>query len=453
VSEVIDLDAVRRAAAEAAASAPSAAPWADRLLYRVDKNGKRTIQPCVSNAIMILTNDVRWKDVLAWDEFAQDMATLTVPPWGADEGHPGLRAGIWTDSDTTRLCAWFERVYSLRLPAAVVFAAATVVAERRRVHPVRDYLSGLRWDGVGRVSTWLTRYMGAEDSAYARAVAQWFLISAVARIFDPGCKVDTMPVFEGAQGARKSSALRTLFSAPWFSDTPVDLESKDRFIALREKWLLEFGELDSFIRADLERIKGFLSSASDTYRPPYGRGLVTRPRCCVFAGSTNRQDYLRDETGNRRFWPVTVGAVGAIDLDGLTADRDQLWAEAVHLYRAGARWWAEKAEDAMATAEQSARLAVDAWTARIQAHLDKAMLASDPWVTVGDVLGLALDIPAGRWSSSDQQRVGRVLRVLGWERKQRRCQGDGSRREWGYRPAASPCEGQNEGHGAKHGDE
>ena len=215
------------------------------------------------------------------------------------------------------------------------------VAREITVHPVRDHLGALAWDGVPRIETWACRYLGAEDTAFNRSVGALWLISAVARIFRPGVKADHMLVLEGPQGARKSTALKILAGEDWFTDELPDLGSKDAAMHMQGVWIIEIAELDAIGKAEVSRIKAFLTRTTDRFRPPYGRYTIEVPRQCVFAGTVNPDTYLRDETGNRRFWPVRCGT---IDIDALARDRDQLWAEAVARFRAGAIWWLETPE-------------------------------------------------------------------------------------------------------------
>jgi putative DNA primase/helicase len=321
-----------------------------------------------------------------------------------------------------------------------------------RVHPVRDYLGSLTWDGVPRLEPWVCRYLGAEDTPLNRAFGSLWMISAVARIMRPGVKVDHMLILEGPQGAKKSTALKVLAGEDWFTDELAEIGSKDAAQQMRGVWIIEIAELDAIGRAEVSRIKAFLTRTTDRYRPPYGRHVVTVPRQCVFAGSVNPDTYLRDETGNRRFWPVRCGP---IDLDGLRRDRDQLWAEAVARHRDGAIWWLEDpALIVAAGAEQDARYQADAWDTLIERWLafEKRRVnhghgGYDDWrdeeverdaplsdVSVGEILQHAIGIEPGRWSRADQMRVTAYLKANGWRKYQARVgAGRGSAREWRYR--------------------
>lgn len=404
--------------------------WRRLLLTRPGKDGPNLIQD-PANGITILQHHPAWHGVLGWDSFRLSVVTSRRPPWHPDDAPLDLTAGQWTDRDSQRLSSWFMRTERLRISVEAAARVADVASAHNAMHPIRDYLSALRWDGVSRLDEWIPRYLGADDTLYARLVGRWFLVSACARIFDPGCKVDTMPILEGPQGARKSSALSALFGRDWFSDTPLDLESKDRFTSLRGRWCVELAELDSMRRSDTSRIKSFLSSACDSYRPPYGRADVHAPRQVVFCGTVNGHSYLRDDTGNRRFWPVRCGT---IDLGELGHARDQLWAEAKESYAGGAHWWPEgRGENDLCREAQDERGESDVWQESVDRYLERQGLY--PWITVPDVLTNVIGLEKGRWTQTDQNRIARCVSASGWLRVQRRIQGV---RVWGYcRPVTS----------------
>jgi predicted P-loop ATPase len=257
------------------------------------------------------------------------------------------------------------------------------------------------------------------------AVGPRYLISGVAHIDQPGCKVDHVLVLEGPQGRQKSEALRALaIKGAWFKERLSHVSSKDAMIELAGKLIIELAELDALTRAGDSAIKGFLTRRFDDYRPPYGKHTVDLPRQCIFSGSINPPvgGYLRDPTGSRRIWPVAC--IGSIDLASIKRDCDQLWAEAVMRYKASAPWWLETPElEALATAEQRARFKVDPWQERVEEWLD-----AREEVGVGEVLEHALGITAEKVTRSHEMRVAGILTNLGFARCRPNKDGDRRRK-------------------------
>ncbi|WP_426608992.1 VapE domain-containing protein [Bradyrhizobium sp. McL0616] len=314
-----------------------------------------------------------------------------------------------TDADVIRVQHWMQHAGIKRVSKETVGSAVTMYADDRSYHPVRDYLDGLRHDGIPRLDTWLTTYLGTESTPYTSAIGRMFLIAMVARIFRPGCKCDHMLIFEGPQGAMKSSACGVL-GGGWFSDAMPDLNvGKDAQQHLRGKWLIEVSEMHAMGRADTALLKAFITRTTEKYRPSHGRLEVIEPRQCVFVGTTNRDTYLRDETGGRRFWPVKCGH---IDIARLAADRDQLFAEAVQRYRNAEQWWPTKDEERKLIApQQSNRYEADVWEESIAGYLvDKTE------VTISEVARVVLRMETGRVGTAEQRRIGAALERLGWER-------------------------------------
>ncbi|QYZ68888.1 virulence-associated E family protein [Neotabrizicola shimadae] len=312
------------------------------------------------------------------------------------------------DADITAAVRWFNRAGHPNAPRAAVADALAFVAGEHMLSPIRDYLEGLQWDGKPRVADWLERYCGVAPANFARKVGQAWLVSAVARALQPGCKADCVLVLEGPQGAGKSSALRILAGEAWFHDGLADLHSKDASLALRGKWVIELPELAAMRRTDIEAAKAFLSRTEERYRPPYAHTEVVEPRRCVFAATTNRVDYLNDETGGRRFWPVKVGKTSLADL---AADRDQIWAEAVALFRSGTIWWLDRVDEEEAALTVASRASDDPWTADVlSAVADKAESSTK------DVLQL-LGIPLERRGKPEAMRVASILTRAGWQRR------------------------------------
>jgi predicted P-loop ATPase len=325
-----------------------------------------------------------------------------------------------TDTDITVIQEWLQRAGLPLVSRETVAQAVQLLAERNSFHSVKQYLEALVWDRVERLDHWLTDYLGVEKTEYAMAVGRMFLIAMVARIYEPGCQADYMPILEGPQGLQKSTACRIL-AGEWFSDhLPENVASKDAALHLRGKWLVEIPELHAFSRSEITALKAFITRREDIYRPPYGRNEVYRPRQNLFIGTTNKQVYLQDPTGGRRFWPLLTTEV---DVEGLANQRDQLFAEALVRYRDGEKWWPDHEFEAVHMApEQDTRFEGDAWEDRITEHL-----ASLSRVTIFKVAIDALGFKAADIGTSDQRRIAAILENLGWRRAKR---GTGGVRWW-----------------------
>jgi predicted P-loop ATPase len=380
--------------------------WEDDLI--LDKKGN--IRPVIANLILIITHGPDWKGALAYDEFSARVILKGPSPLKT------APEASWTDHHETQMRAWFQS-QDIRPAAGDVGRAVQAAARLNSFHPVRDYFDALVWDGVPRLEGWLQKYFHVEDSKYVRAVGRRFLISGVARIYKPGCQVDHMLVLEGPQGKLKSTALRTLaVRDAWFTDRLSHVGNKDALIEVAGVLIVELSEMDAITRATASAKKSYLTSRSDRFRPPYGRHLITLPRQCVFAGTINPPagGYLRDPTGARRFWPVKC--VGRIDLASLEQARDQLWAEAVHLFKAGAPWWLETPElEALATAEQEARFATDAWEDPV-----RAWIGDRTDVGLVEVIENALGFKPERQTYSIQARVVAILTHMGFTKHRAR---------------------------------
>jgi hypothetical protein len=318
-----------------------------------------------------------------------------------------------TDIDIIAVQEHLQWLGFRRLGTNTTHDAISKYAREHAFHPVREYLDKLAWDGEDRLQTWLVKCFGATHNAYNEKIGTMFLISMVARIYKPGCKVDYMMILEGDQGMLKSLAC-SILAGGYFSDQLSDITNKEAFQHLRGKWLIEVAELHTYSRAAVDHFKAFLTRQVERYRPPWGHKEVHEPRQCVFIGTTNKALYLKDATGNRRFWPIKTGD---IDLDWLRTNRDQLFAEAVQLYRARVPWWPDrKFELETIRDEQEARYEPDAWEGPIRAHLDRKSRT-----TILDIATGALNYGVGRYKTpisqlkpAEQHRITAILTHLGW---------------------------------------
>lgn len=406
----------RRSGPQPALATAESAVWRDGLLLNL--NG--TVKPVLANAITALRCAPEWAGVIAYNEFAHFTVMQRPAPWMK----PDAAAAVdWAPNEDILTTEWLHH-QGIFVSVEATGQAVEAVARERPFHPVRKYLKDLVWDGTHRLQSWLADYLGVDPSPYSTAVGSRWMIAAVARVFEPGCKADCCLILEGEQGIRKSTALRVL-AQPWFTDEIADLGSKDAALQTRGVWVIEIAELDSMSRSDVGKIKAFMSRATDRFRPPYGKRPIDSQRQCVFAGSVNHGTYLRDETGGRRFWPVQCKAP-VIDVDALADVRDQLWAEAAYLYFDGKPWWLDSVTlNREAAEEQADRYEGDPWDELI---LEWAGIRES--VSIAEVLTSCLEKKKDLWTQTDKNRVARCLRAQGWVRYN---SGPRRAREWRYR--------------------
>jgi predicted P-loop ATPase len=387
-------------------------------LQQCSKDSKKKPLCNLANVLIALRLDTDFRDAYAFDEMQQSV--MLTHEIGSPLGD-SLQPWPATDADVTHLQDWLQQKGLRRIGRNDVYNAMDWYARQRAYHPVREYLESLEWDGQRRVNAWLTTMLGADLNAYTQTIGQMFLISMVARILEPGCKADHMLVLEGPQGALKSTACGIL-AGEWFSDgLPEITDGKDASQHLRGKWLIEVAEMHAMNRAEASLLKSFISRTSERYRPPYGRLEVIEPRQCVFIGTTNRDAYLRDETGGRRFWPVKCGHINS---EALAAERDQLFAEAVRLYWAQVPWWPDKDfERQHIEPEQAARYEGDAWEEAVTEYLNTTSR-----VTISQVARDALHFETQRIGTADQRRIAAIMTNAGWHAADKR--GTGGARFW-----------------------
>lgn len=369
------------------------------------KNGE--MKPTLHNAILVLRKvnrdqgySIRKNDMTGQDEW---------------------RAGPINDADLGLIRVAIEQAGMHNVGADLTAGAVRAVAELNRYHPVRDWLESLHHDGKPRLDLWLTRYLGVDASLYSRAVGRAFLVAMVARVMRPGCKHDHVLVLGGAQGIGKSTACRIL-GGDWAGDNMPSIRdgAREAGLYLRGHWLVELAELAPSRKAEQEDLKAFLTRAADEIRAPYARRADIVPRQCVFVGTTNEPTFLRDASGGRRYWPVTCGA--RIDTEGLAADREQLFAEAVAAFRAGEAWHLPPELEQLAKIEQEAVREEHPWDEPVRRILDD-LTEGDGFdrqprdsVTVAQVLTL-LRIPIEKQNGTNAKQVAGTLRMLGWKSK------------------------------------
>ena len=374
--------------------------WAklDRRADKYDKQTRKLVEegapkPTLSNLLHILQGDSRLRGRTRYNLFSNRIE------------HNGQLLSDYQEAD---LSVWLDRNYRCSVGPSKVHDIIETVARGYAYHPVRDYLEALTWDGVDRVDAWLTAYMGAEDTVLISELGKRFLLSCIARVMQPGVKVDTCLILAGKQGIKKSTGLRALCGPEWFCDTALDIGRPDSMAALQGQWLYEWPELDSVKRRDTTTTKAFLSSQVDRYRPSYGRNFLEQARQVVFCGTTNEHTFLKDATGERRYWPVRVTKV---DVQGLEEDRDQLWAEALQWYRSEPRWWLTEEMEAILIDAQADYKDEDPWAETLGRWVRSPERAQG--FTLLQVMEYGLELAVKDHHRHHQARVRGVLTALG----------------------------------------
>lgn len=392
--------------------------------------------------IAALEHDEELAPVLALNELSNTVEARKPWPWGGERGAGG--GGI-AGADDLLLGKFLTAKYGLpSLPRAALAEAIETVAHTRRFHPVRDYLHGLEHDGVTRIDKWLVWVLGEKPETLSQAlyvylcmVGRYWLLGMVYRVMEPGCKFDYCPVLEGAGGLRKSTFVEVLASSEYFSDAHFDLQrGKEGQEQVQGRWLYELAELATFGKAEINLIKSFISSKVDRYRPSYGRTVEAFARQCVLVGTTNENTYLRDRTGNRRFWPVPVKQ--PIKIDWLAKWRDQLFAEALLLYKEGARYTpTPEQEKQFFVPMQESRLVETAVLSELLNVLTRPPLASGigeivncfaNFVTISQ-LTQALGVDAAKSGPALEAQIRGWLDHEGWPRVKKMVN---NVRAWGY---------------------
>jgi predicted P-loop ATPase len=381
-------------------------------LLRRDDRGR--VIADLANVLIALRNEQGYADAFAFDEMAQAINVTHAPPivvW-AEAGKKPPR--LFDPEDITRTQDWLQQMGILRVGPETVRHAIELRAKAHAFHPLRDWLNGLEHDGDPKIGSWLHVCLGAPDDEYHRQIGAMFLIAMVARIFEPGCKADYMLILEGFQGEEKSKFCRVLAGGDaYFSEhlPRIDGDQVRLSTHLRGLWLVEVAELSAMLKSDPEGTKHFISRQIEKYLPKYGRGEVVEPRQCLFVGTTNDDDYIRDATGGRRYWPVVITK---IDIEALAAMRDQLFAEAVDAYRSGKPWWPDREfEKAVITPIQDDRQFEDALSDRVHEIIEP--LSS---ITLAQ-LGAQLGFDNTKFDMMAQKRIGAILKRAKWKKGQK----------------------------------
>lgn len=350
------------------------------------------------NVVRILAGWDAFKNMIWFDEFYGCYFTTM----------NGKRPAEWRDIDDIKMTVMLQREFGfLRINQETVSAGIRLRGHQCVRNEPKDWLASLRWDGKPRIDTFFSKYLGAIPTGYTAAVARNFWIGMVARIYRPGCQLDNMVILEGKQGIYKSKALEAI-GGKWYMEASEEITSKDFFVAMAGKLVIEIADLDSFSRADTNRIKKVVTCRVDRYRQPYGRASQDHPRQSLFVGTTNEQHYLRDNTGARRFWPIQCGQ---IDLELIKKDRDQVFAEAVVRYIAGEDWYKVPADATIN--EQEERRQYDEWENIVALFIRESCQYETTMVDVATAVG----VDKGHLDINVQRRLGAILRRMGWVSK------------------------------------
>lgn len=338
-------------------------------LKEMDINKRGDHEPTINNVYLILKNDLNLKDVFAFNQFEGRDYVTGPTPWNLTE-----HIRFFTDNDDAGLRHYLEKTYNL-FNVNKTRDAVDLICKTNSFHPVRDYLNGLVWDKTPRLDDLFIDTLGAEDSEYVRAVTRKTMVAAVARVFTPGIKFDYVLTFVGIQGMRKSALIKEL-GKEWYSDTLDQIQGKDAYEQLQGVWLLEMAELSSLKRAEVEAVKHFITKQEDRYRVAYGRRVENFPRQCIFFATTNERDFLKDPTGNRRFWPMPIGKryeEGSIEVD-------QIWAEARYYYQQGEKLYLDEVLELKANAIQLSHTESDDRVGAIDDYLNRKL--PKEWLTM-----------------------------------------------------------------------
>ena len=382
--------------------------------YEYQRSIKKTLHNIVN---FFALPDSPLREAIHYNEFSAQIAFEKPMTW-----HTNFYFGqTFCDKDAIHLKYWLSSSKFFEVATNIIHEAVLIIAGEKKFHPVREQLLTLKWDGVNRLDKWLIDYCGAKDNEYTRQIGRKTLLGAVSRVFSPGVQFDTVLILEGAQGTGKSSLCRLLSYEKWYADIMIDPHRPaDTVAAMREKWIIELSEMEVNTRADVNALKSFISKRTDRVRFAYDRSVMDYPRQSIFIGTINPEfgvGYLKDMTGNRRYWPVETTE---IDLPGIEKVRDQLWAEAVAACKDGEEpYISDKRVEKMAIKEVQKRVVQDPWTSTITGWLIKLNRTKQNSlkITTAQVYVEGLGCHIKYFSRRDQMRICEVLRKEGFERK------------------------------------
>ena len=382
----------------------------------ISEKGK--IKKTLLNIVNLFNADPNLIGLFYYNLFVCNILYTRIPFWSEDiKPEKNL-----DDTDLILVKHYLSSYHRVEVHVMLIQEAITVVAYQNKKHPVREYLNSLKWDGTSRLNNWLTIAAGVTENQYSSCIGMKTLVAAVARVYQPGIKFDYMLILEGTQGIGKSTAVKIL-AGDWYAPVSLTDTDKDTVDIMLGAWIIENEEMVCFSRQEIEKVKAFISRPIDKVRLSYGRRSQEFPRQSIFIGTMNPvgdSDYLRDQSGNRRFWPVRCER--SVDFKWLKENRDQLFAEAVVRLKAGEGLWIDDPKiNAMAQFEQEIRQSKDPWTYHI------AHFVSDPQIKeirLPQILESCLSIPVAKVTKSEQTRIGIIMSQLGWVRifdKEKKC--------------------------------
>lgn len=395
-----------------------------RSLRKIGDTNK--IAPTLYNVETILIEHERYKDLIRYDEFTHTKTFTHKVNWRSP--------GPYEDVDTHFLRSEFEVAFEMKVSLETMLAAVETASKIRAYDSLKDFVRSCKWDGVSRIDTFFIDYFGVDDTPANRRISRVFLIAAVARALRPGCKVDFMVVLEGLQGVGKSTAIEALCGREFFSDDPVDVSSKEGAHAIASGvWIVEMAELEPLKRArDSEQFKAYLSKRKDRYRPPYGRETVERLRRCIFVGTTNHDEYLKDSTGDRRFYPMLCRFA---DAEGIRKNRTLLIGEAVHFFDAGEKFHITEQEAAELgiIKDRETRRESDIWDGIVDRFLSGPTLRPEDGVTARQILEDAIKMDVEKMTARETARITHMLRRFGYRPSPHRIMKQGNREKVWFR--------------------
>lgn len=362
----------------------------------------------------VLALDVDMPDTLALNVWTEDIIFMKPAPWHREDE----KVPYWTDDDNAQFKYFLGAQRRFEPKSQNIEEALVTVSKRKKFHPIKTELESYVWDGVPRINDWMVKYMGTEDTSYVRNVGLKVLVAAIKRLYEPGCKFDYIMVLEGRQGIGKSRAIQIL-GGEYYGDIDINLHDKETIEVMRRLWIIEASEMEAHRKQESTAMKAFLSRNTDMFRVPYAKRAKAFPRQSIFIGSVNPENcedigWLKDTTGNRRYWPV---ACTRIDIDALRKIRNQLWAEALLHYKKGTPIFFEDTKiEEMATREQYKRMGEDAWYERVVEWLTIGLGKDKKVVSPSNIY---CDCLGGRFATirrDEQRRIADIMRSLGWER-------------------------------------